>query len=361
MSYPCTSPQYSCGETKEAFKSSRDTVDYNHSVDRFFTLQSGAINITVNSRARSYHYSQVDEEIRSNIKFVVTPADLGAYYAECFDRIITKDGTIKEKYTTTDCTFHYADLRNDLFVYEEQVQELNFSQSQNYKITQPLDEPPQTSGNVVKLQTSGDDASVLPFIIEEVPITITKKLICTAFASPLHEETINSGYWDGVRVLMPLFNGGVPRHNMITIEGVTYDAFDVDWYFIDAARRAADGDSFFWWADWHKAVGVNNEIDAAETRKLADSYLGLITPATFATSSGVITKDFTGSAAVDKDNNQFFSASFDIPSGKIVLSRLVVAGVETPIPQEKFQVEQPDGTFKEEDSQHDIYYPVAPL
>jgi hypothetical protein len=315
--------------------------------DRKMSLAFGGGTLTVNSRARSYTYHQTEIVRRDNFKYVVVPDGFSAYYAECLDYSQDITGTITEDYTTVDCTFHYVDLRTDLLVYTESTQEMKFTQTNNGGVNKTG----SRYGNLVYLATGYDDVWRVPFILEEVPITITNKIICTAFDAPLNTETINSGYWNGVRVLMPLFNGGVPRHDMITIGGVTYDAFDVDWYYIDEARRTADGDSFFWWADWHKAVGVNNAIDADEARKLADSYLGLVTPVKIPSSNGVITSDFMGSAAVDKDNNLFFSTSFDTQSGKIVLSKLVVAGVETPIPQEEFR----------EDSQHATYYPVAPL
>ena len=252
MSYPCDAVQFTCGGTKEALTSATNKINFTHTEGRKFTLTYGGGSSIINGRTRGYTYSDEEFLLHDNVKYVVTPADFGAYYAECFDSRFIKTGTITEDYTTVDATFFYVDLRNDLLIYEENIQTMKFSQT-----TSGGSNKTGRFGNLVYLHTGYDDAKLVPFILENVPIAITNKIVCTAFAVPLHEETINSGYWNGIRVLMPLFNNGVPRHDIITIEGVQYDAFDVDWYLINAAQREADGDSFFWWPDWLKAVGVD--------------------------------------------------------------------------------------------------------
>lgn len=331
----CTGAKYTCPSfgTRELVTVMRRNFDYNHFGTRTFTLTAGSLSIVINKRSRNYSYTDREVETHANGFWQATPQNT---YVECSDVTAVRNGTISEDYSTVDCTFHYVDLRNDLIVYTESAQTLQFSQSSGYERN--------SGGHTGNLVDLGGGAYVLPFIKESVPIVKTNKIICTAFTQPIHEETINAGYFDGVRVLMPLFNSGAPGHDIINIDGAQYDAFDVDWYFL-LNHKDADGDQFFWWPDWLKAVGVNNEIDFEEVVRLASSYAGqLTTPIDLVSDNGTVTTDFLGSAAVDKDGSIFFSASFD--GGSLKLNRLVVGGTETSIPT---------------DVETDAWYPIAPL
>lgn len=339
----CEDPSYSCGDTKDAITAWWGSTAITQTKDRVLTFKSGGVSIPINVRTRTYTYSDRYDVQLNDFRYLET----GSGQVECYTRKNPdpSNGKISEDYTTVDVNFLYADLRSDLFVYRKSTRTMKFSQAVSFR---------------VHLRTAYDDALRYPFILEDVPITITNEIFCTAFPAPLHTETINSGYWDGVRVLMPGWSAGSEPYGRFTINGTEYDAANVDWY-LPPIHEEADGDSFFWWADWLKAASVNNEIDAKDAADLYSTSHGVDYTQPKPVSNGVVTNDFMGSVAVDKANNQFFSASFDTQDGKFKLSKVVVGGVETPLPQEKIQVEQPDGTFKEEDSQHDIYYPVAPL
>lgn len=333
MSDICTGPMWTCGETDTAISAYDVSSTLTQAVDRTFVLVTGGNSVVINGRSRDYSYTHLEHITQDNFKYVAGDG----YTAECFDYDLNIKGTITENYTTIDTTFHYVDLRNDLIVYTESTQTMEFSRVESGGV----DNDGQLYGNLVWLATSGSDTPRVPYIMEDVPITITNKIICTGIGV-LHEETINSGYWDGIRILMPLFNGGDPRDHNITIDGTTYNPAEVDWYYLPS-HYLADGDQLFWWADWHKAVGIHNEIDAEEAVRMADSFTH---SGDRTSSNGIYTQDFTGAAAQDANGNVFFSAAFDVQSGKIVVNKLLVDGEETPIPT---------------DVEIDIWYPLAPL
>ena len=199
----------------------------------------------------------------------------------------------------------------------------------------------------VALQTSFDDAHVYPFIKEEVPITRTTKIISTDFTGSLHEYVVDAGYWDGIRILMPDWHGGNPRHSIFVLDGVQYDAYDVDWYdtFLN---WQTDGDRFFWYPAWLRAVPVNTELDEYEASKIYDTFHGLTTPDVTQAPSAVVSDTFTGASAHNQ-GHIFFSAKFDtINNAVILVDKLRIQGVDTTIPQE-------------ENAKADVWYPIAPL
>jgi len=139
----------------------------------------------------------------------------------------------------------------------------------------------------------------------------------------------------------------------------TYNARDVDWYY-NPAHEQADGDGLFWWPDWLKTMSSNSALDAWDAENMYQAQHAVHDlPKT--SPDGVVTREFTGSHATDPNDNIFFSAKFDIASGRIMPVKLFVSGVDTPIPIETIQAKQTDGTYVEEDSKHDAYYPVAPI
>lgn len=370
MSGICSSESYTCGATKKAVVEWYTDTTYKQMANREFTLSIGEHRIPVNKRVRDYTYKNHEHTIRSNFKYVISN-QIAEYTAECYAQDKHIGGDIKEDYTTTDCTLHYVDLRNDIIVYTESVQHMEFASVESGGVKAAADDPDNGAvyGNFVSLATSYDNVWRVPFILEGVPITITNRIICPTIGI-LHSEVINSGYWDGIRVLMPLFNGGSPSSEpRITIDAVEYNPASVDWYYL-LDHYLADGDQFFWWADWHKAVGVYNEIDAEEAIRMADIF----TPeGERQSSAGVVSEDFMGSVAVDAQQNKFFSATFDVSTGTIALNRLIMGGVETPIPTEKIrdrimagdvQSKDAEGNLlwtDEKDSAHTTYFPIAPL
>jgi len=339
MSDVCSDPSYTCPsfDTKPQLAAYSKSISLHHTADRVFSLILSNKTIEINKRDRSYSYSQNESISNSNGKVVLVPDGFGVAYIDCYTQTEQHNSSITENYSTTDCTFMYVDLRTDLVVYEENVQTLLFDGEQSDR---------------VPVKTTYDDAYLYPYIKEEVPIIVTNKIYCTAIAGPLYEEHINSGYWNGVRILMPLFNSGDPRKGFkFTIDGIEYDAGEVDWYYINAEQREADGDQFFWWADWNKAVGVNNEVDVDETKSMAATQSGMLkTPATVSSSNGVITKLFKGAAAVEKNDNIFLSMSVDIPEMEsMLISKLIVNDIDVEIPQETGE------------ETADAWYPIAPL
>jgi hypothetical protein len=342
MSYPCDSTQFTCGTTKEALSKSVADVLFTNTEDITFTFTCNGISMPIYIRSRNYQYVDKDTVNHTEVKFVITPAGFGAYHAECFKYDQRRVATIREDYTTTDVTFFYADLRNNLFVYENSIQNMKFEQTAVYTktndgITQVED------GQYVEVAHSYGDTIMMPFILEEVPITITDTIVCTN-TGVLNTEYVTSGYWDGVRVLMPLFDSGNPRNTFFTINGVEYNAAVVEWYYIPS-HLGGDGNSFFWWPDWLKAVGINNGNDANTVSKMIQQRYGYVPqPYTFDTSNGIAIKDFMGSAAIGRYNTFFMSASFD--AGAIKINKLTVDGIETEIPK---------------DCECDVWYPIAPI
>ena len=329
MSDPCNDAYYGCGETQPAITSWWGSTDIIQSKNRTFTLKSGDVSIVINGRTRNYAYHDRYDVQLLNFRYVAYLGEL----VECYTRKNTFSASISENYQTKDVTFYYADLRTNTFVYKESVQSLNFADSRDY---------------VIHLRTSYNDALVYPFIFEVVPIITTNRIICTDFAEPLHTEIVNGGYAEGVRILMPLFaQGSEPRAGeTFTINGRVYDAAQVDWYY-PPDHEESDGDQFFWWSDWLKAVGMNDQLDVWEAEKMYGINGGQDTKGVPRTSpDGVITSDFMGSAARDVNGNEFFSAQFNITNGQFKVGKLVIKGADTPIPA------------KEE---ADLWFPVAPL
>jgi len=203
----CEDPSYTCSSfgVKEQLKDTSVGVSLKHTEDRVFTLTCGSLTIPINTRQRSYEYNSTDATTRTNGRVIIVPDGFGTYEVDCFDYRQDISGTITEDYTTTDCTFHYADLRTDLFVYTQSIQQMAFTQT----VDGGVDESGKF-GNLVYLDTGYNDVWRIPFILEEVPITVSNKIICTGIGEVFSED-VNSGYWNGIRVLMPLFDSGDPR------------------------------------------------------------------------------------------------------------------------------------------------------
>lgn len=346
MSGVCDGPSFRCPTfgTKDQLTHSETSLDLTHNENRVFALSIGNKTVPINKRTRSYRYRSDETTRVTNGKVII---DANQAYVDCGTQTDTEGATISEHYETVDCALLYADLRYDTLIYEEKTAVMDFSQA--------------SPSRSVALQVSFGDAHVYPFIKEEVPIIRTTKIISTDFSAPLHIEVINAGYWDGIRILMPDWHGGNPRHSIFTIEGIQYDAANVDWY--DAFLNwQTDGDRVFWWPSWLRAVPVNTELDEYEATKIYDTYHGLVTPNTTQALSAVSTKDFTGSSAHSRKSEIFLSAKFDTINGQVVLvNKLVVNGEVAEIPTEKIYVKQPDDTYIKQDSEHTCYYPIAPL
>lgn len=346
MSEFCKGPIWTCPEfgTKSQGKSLRQTTAITHKQNMAFTLTVGPHNIVINSRTRNYSYSDANGYDNTDGKVII---NTDGSPIDCFNQTKFEGSGIAEDYSTQDCDILYVDLRNDLVVYQKNNQRMKFSQAQNERIG---------------LKSSFDDIYMYPYVLEDVPISFTTQTICTALGV-LHTETLAKGYAEGIRILMPLFGPGAnPLPFKFTMNGVEYDASEVDWYLINEGRRISDGNQYFWWADWHKAVGTNLEIDAAETARLSNNVLYGITSQVAQSGNGIITKNFMGSAAIDKDDNRFYSMAITPAIGvPVKINKLVVGGAEIEIPKEKIKVEQPDGSFAEQDSEHTCYFPIAPL
>ena len=355
---PCTGPTWSCGEseTKEQVTGGSRTTTARNDNNTVFLLSFGGVSIKINNRFRSYSYVQNDAFTNSGGKVVVIPDGLGAAYIDCITRSETHNATISESYTTIDVTFKYVDLRYDIAVYTEDIGELTFQKTESQRVA---------------LDTPYDDAYAYPFIDENLPIKRTKKIICTEITEPLFEEVVNAGYWNGLRLLMPDWHGTVPRHTPITIDGVSYDAYDVDWYdqYLD---WEPSGNRFLWWPEWLRVVPTNVAIDQQSTKRVYESDgHGLLTPFTETADSGVVQTDFMGSAAKDKDGNLFLSAELNASGQVVLVSKLIVGGIDTPLPTEEIkdrvgdpQETNTDGSLKWTDlkeSESDVWFPIAPL
>lgn len=336
----CTDPSYTCSrfDKKSNVVGYTVTRSFEQQANRVVTLSNGSVSVDLQKRTRDYTYSDNLTMSKSGARYVVSDNT----YFDCGTQTLTPSSTMQESYETTDVTFYYADLRNDLFVYVESVQKMEFGKSVNTQIN---------------ARTSYDDAKLYPYIYEEVPITVTRTTICTKITTPLLVESYNSGYADEIKVLMPLFSGNADPYGTFQQNDKTYDAKVVDWYYLPT-HREADGDEFFWWADWHKAVGVNTEQDADEARIMwATNYDG---NSTRNISSQVSTNAFTGSVAIDTNSNIFLSGVFG-KDGGLTINKLVIDGVEKEIPSETLRIKQNDGSYADEESTHDIYFPIAPL
>ena len=121
---------------------------------------------------------------------------------------------------------------------------------------------------------------------------------------------------------MPLFEGQSAPIGSFMYNGVRYEARDVEWYFMDN-HREKDGDQFFWWADWHKALGINQEIDKFEAQTMWELVSGKI-------ESGyrdkvffdVLHSNIYGSVAIDRNREYvFFSVVFD--NGNTIKNKLL--------------------------------------
>lgn len=325
MSNPCTDPSYTCGDTKTQVNHTGKTTVFRHEEDRCFTLESGNVSIDVNKRTRSYAYNSEETWDLAGGKVVVN--DLGGEI-DCGTVSTSEGSAISEDYETVDCTFLFVDLRNDCFVYEEKTAHLTWNQA---------------SPTRIGINDGWGNTYVYPYIDEAVPITRTTRIVCTSLPAEINKEVVNAGYGEGIRVLMPGWDGhSPPRHDIFTMNGVTYDAYTVDWYS-QFDNWEADGDLNLWWPAWLRATG-SSIIDVDASTKLYNAYHGLETPATLPSSNGIETEDFSGSCAFDKAGNMFFSASFN--GGNLKLSKLYIHGTETPIPT---------------DSEADAWYPVSPI
>ncbi len=329
----CDGPRYTCGDSKNAVTEWDTHTTLQQVADKKITMRIGETDIPIWKRVRDYIYIDVKTTHRYEYFYIVSTHIQNAVF-DCFKTATSLKAKIKESYETTDCTFYYADLRNDLLIYKESTQKMEFEKDNG------------KNGVTVKVRTSFDTAYLAPFIMESVPISIYNRFICTGIGV-LHEENIHSGYWDGIRILMPLFNDGMP-YGDFDYEGQTLNAADIDWYFLPG-HREKDGDQFFWWADWHKAVGEHNAIDAREAELMWGIVIGNINsglvqePAT----NGVAVAPFSGSAAKDRVGNLFLSAKIDLfGGGAKLVSRLLIDGADTPIPT---------------DCECDVWFPVAPI
>lgn len=359
----CASPTYKCSSygTEARTDTSTATSVFKHTENRKFVLSMGAITLELNKRLRNYSYTHQDVTTKSGLRLIV---DSQGAKSECSNFTNTITGNISEDYETTDVTFHYVDLRNDLLVYTESVQTLKF-EGKNSGGTQNNNGVNNGDsfghfGDLVWLGVSmGTDVARVPFVFENQPIKITNKIVCTKFGEPLYTETINSGYPDGIRILMPVFDSGDPRARNFKFNNVTYNAGDVDWYYIPT-HREADGDMFFWWADWHKAVGKNHTIDSDEAKQMWSlNHSDIPNGQEITSDNGIVQSTFTGSVAVSRNNDIFLSASFN--KGKLVLSKLQIAGETVAIPQEEISELQPNGSYTKKQSEYNTWYPVAPL
>lgn len=292
MPYPCDEQLTGCGKTKKAIVGWSKSTTITQRANTEFKFTSGSVDLTVYRRYRDYAYKRKEDTARNDFKYVVTPSGFGAYYAECFDQETTYDSSFNENYETEDITFYFADLRNNCFVYKKSVHKMVFK---------------HTTDVVVPVRTSFDDAQLSPHIIEIVPIEITNTYVCTTLSTPLYIETINSGYADEIKVLMPLFNSGEPYGKFFQ-NSKEYDAAIVDWYYLPT-HRAADGDEFFWWADWHKQVGDYKNIEAREAKTMWELMTSQIaSPYTTSPDDNTLhTKTFLGSVVFDTKSNSFVS------------------------------------------------------
>lgn len=374
----CTEPSYKCDSygTKKITTRSETTQTYKQIASRVFTLKYGDKSLGINKRTRNYSY--IHKEVTAKAGSVKWITDSEGAQTECSNYSATTTGTINEDYTTTDITIQYVDLRNDLIVYTEVTQTLKFSGDNsggaitNMDGSHPGADSYGHTGNLVYMKPYS--VPLVPFVFESVPITTVTKIVCTAFDEPLFEETTHGGYWNGVRVLMPAFTDGSPFERPFNFGGTTYsNAADVDWYYLPN-HVSADGDMFFWWADWHKSVGVNNELDATAATKINDFGIAAENDNFLNSGNGVAIKDFMGSAVLDKDKNIFLSAALDVVSGQVVLvSKLIVDGQKVEIPKEQIRDRVMDGGKQKmgkdgnpvwtdpKDSEYDLWYPIAPI
>ena len=355
----CEDASYTCGEKKSAVTSTSGNTGINTNVTRNIDFTVGSTKISMQERKRTYAYT--DAETWSSAGFRYIYAD-NAYFP-CGDVSTTFGSTFSEDYATLDTELLYLDLRNDTVVTRETKESLKLTDADN-----------KAPDNYVSVFTGYDSTSLHPYVFETAPISrdITFNLYLKGIKTELHTEHIDAGYGDDINLLMPVAPN--PGAFGWKINGPAW-AIDLPWY-IQPSHKEEDGNEWLFWPPWLRAIGTTNtELDENNRDRVYEFRNGGSLN-TAASTPNITESLLKGSIAFDVTGNTFYSLA--IPSNSQLTNpaylykvKLIVDGKEVVIPKEMIQdrVGNPqeknqDGSLKWTDpkeSEHDVWYPIAPL
>lgn len=333
----CDEASFTCGDFDIRNVSSTEAINISHTKNRMTELLINDVSILLNKRVRGYTYTQNKSTIKSDYKLIFIVED--QVFVDCYTINNTDIASIADSYQTVDAEIKYIDLRNDIVVYEQTDVTMTYQKSGN--------------STLVNVRGTYGDAHMHPFIFNGAPITGTKKLIYNkaGVEEVLHEEVVIRGYGGEMNLLMPQFDAGDP-YGVFVYGGNTYDAAQVEWYYIPT-HRVADGGMDLYWPDWLKAVSSYTELDAREAAARWDSIMGYIpNPATIAEIETVPSAQvFTGSVAVSVNGDVFLSVEVPQvstnPTGEKNYTNKIYGTAQT-----LNEIFSPEGV---------TYFPVAPI
>lgn len=360
----CNDPSYTCGDKRSAVTGTSSSTGINTGVDRSIELTVGEATVTMQTRKRTYDYTDSRVVVISGFRWIVYNNE----FSPCYTASSTFESTFSEDYATLDTEILFLDLRYDIVVTKETKESLKLTDADN-----------KAESDSVSVFTGYDSTFLHPYVFETAPISrdITFNLLIGSEKTELHTEHIDAGYPDDINLLMP----SAPEQgaNGWKINGPAW-AIPFPWY-IQPNHKESDGNQWLFWPPWLRAIGTVNDAQDKINRDLVYEFRNGGGRSGIAGSPQLIVADFfKGSVATDADGNRFYSMA--IPSNSQLVNpeykfpiKLIVDGVEVEIPTEQVRDRVMEGTppvqkkdskgelvwTDAKDSEHNVWYPIAPL
>jgi len=339
----CDEPKYTCGAKRDATTGTSKYANIDVSCSRDIVLACGETSITIQHRDRSFSYSMSESSSLSGYYLIAVLDLFETLYSPCWSgSTYSYTDSFSDEYNTTDVALYYLDLRNDIVVTQEVKNSLKVSKDDS---TAPT--------GTISVFTGYDAQNYSSYVFESIPIeeTVTYNLYIKGVVTELDSELINRAY-PGPNLLMPSFPWSP--------WGIRIDtawAKEIDWYRQDLRKGIGDdqdGDAYLFWPDWCQSCGKLSQTLDASNRDLIYTLDHTTEPTlsgSWSMTEIVLNQAFTGSVAVDKDKNIFYSIAtpseyYKVNSPMTLSQKLVVKGADAAIPT---------------DCECDTWYPIAPL